>query len=566
MSLLLSPRPRAIAPWAVRVMLASPSPKRPTATTGVVRGRRYVREMTDEVAATARGTRPLSPALAGFLTTWQPRQRRTAGMLATLFVRLDAMSRVHPEWARYDLTTHLLAALHLVIETDRLTGGHTRDQVVDELIGLVSADQPADPPQRHRDIAGTMVDLLTNARDRHVRFRDQHVVADQDGELSHAEPTFHFVELVGPEKATEGTLRATPAAINIFQNLFEFDPLDRAAAERYRSERMLQRRDYDQVVASIERRSTSVHALRSQIEQLQRRIRFNVRAVDYTAEVIPRLDEALNVVAEQVDAEERFAVIIAEHTHQHAPDRVRLERITEHLRNLIQALIALHRTVSGVKQNFEFEQDRQLFTHHEITINPQPDLLVPLLNAAPESVIDVLAKPLAVWLGPRTPRLINLRSVMERMVPTVKQPSGCRTGGPFDFGDVRENPEDLDAALLNAVAQVLAAVREPTSLAELLTSLDDRDLLGELTADQRSRLPWALAVTVTSAYGVTDPDESSEAGDAAVFDHSWLAVVRSGEPLRYGRLAGDDLVLVPRTRLLTNTLEDPLWTPSTPAR
>ena len=90
------------------------------------------------------GHRSLSPTLAAFLQDWQPRQRRTAGYQAMLFTRLDALSRAHPEWADYDFLTHILGALHLIIENDRLTGGHTREQIVDELAGLVALEQPED--------------------------------------------------------------------------------------------------------------------------------------------------------------------------------------------------------------------------------------------------------------------------------------------------------------------------------------------------------------------------------------------------------------------------------------
>jgi hypothetical protein len=58
--------------------------------------------------------RRLSPTLRGYLDTWQPRQRRTAGLQAGLFNRLDTLAQAHPEWEEYDLLTHVLAALHLI--------------------------------------------------------------------------------------------------------------------------------------------------------------------------------------------------------------------------------------------------------------------------------------------------------------------------------------------------------------------------------------------------------------------------------------------------------------------
>lgn len=108
-------------------------------------------------------------------------------MLSVLFTRLDALGRVHPEWAQYDLLTHMLAGLHLIIETDRLTGGHTREQIVEELTGLVAVDQPQDSAQRHWEIASGVVDVLTNARERMIRFHDRYLTVDANGFVGRAE-------------------------------------------------------------------------------------------------------------------------------------------------------------------------------------------------------------------------------------------------------------------------------------------------------------------------------------------------------------------------------------------
>lgn len=46
-------------------------------------------------------------------------------MQAVVFRRVDGLERAHPEWVGYDLITHVLGALHLIIEGDRLAGGQT---------------------------------------------------------------------------------------------------------------------------------------------------------------------------------------------------------------------------------------------------------------------------------------------------------------------------------------------------------------------------------------------------------------------------------------------------------
>jgi hypothetical protein len=71
----------------------------------------------------------------------------------------------------------------LVIENDRLTGGHTREQIVDELAGLVALEHPVDGPVRHHEIAATVVDLLLNAMGRHARLSQPYMRVSGDGEV-----------------------------------------------------------------------------------------------------------------------------------------------------------------------------------------------------------------------------------------------------------------------------------------------------------------------------------------------------------------------------------------------
>ena len=487
----------------------------------------------------------LSPTLRAFMGSWQPRQRRTLGMLNALLTRLQAVANAHPEWADYDLLTHVLAALHLIIENDRLTGGRTEDQIVDELIGLVALEHPEDSPAKHRAIAESVVDVLTNARNRRLRLRDRYVHAPNAlaSPVERREQSFSFVRAVGDEESAEPTLRATPEAVNVFQNLYQFDPSDRAAAERYRSERMLDRAEYDEVLTSVGRRTTSVHGLRGELEGLVRRINYNVRDVDYAAEVIPRLDEVISVVAEQVNAEETFAEAVADLAHHDAPDLPRLQGIADGLRALIGALGQLQSVALATRHAFEEEQDRQLFTYRRITINPQAELLEPLLRAMPGDVVTTLAGPLAVWLGPRAPRVMHFGELVVRSTPGERVNGNGDDTDPFDLGDHRGDDELLTPALIAAVSEVLAGIQRPTTLSALLSVAAERVNDAPDVAD---RLPWALAVTVANAYGHVGL-ASDQPGVTAGFDHNNLTVVATGDALPPGGpIAGDDLVVVPR--------------------
>ncbi|MGW4325862.1 hypothetical protein ACWEKR_08235 [Nocardia sp. NPDC004573] len=489
------------------------------------------------------GPSALSSTLAGFMDSWQPRQRRTAGYQSMLFGRLDTLARAHPEWANYDLLTHTLAALHLIIEGDRLTGGQSRQQIVDELMLLVRLENPSDPVDRHRDLADSIIDLLLNTRERQARFRHPYMRLRSDGVVEHPVLSLAFVRATGDDDTSSPVLRPTPEAINIFQNFFQFDPSDRASAERYRSERMLHRRDYEEVISSIGRRSTTVYELRTGLEQLLKRIHYNIRDVDYSADVVPHLDTTVQLIEEQVAAEERFAAVVAEHQHQHAPDFLRLQRITEQLQELIGSLAELFTVATATRQAYEEEQDRQLFTHRRTTINPKPQLLEPLFDLPSGQVIELLEHQLRVWLGPVAPRVTNLQALIDKGSPAKRSPRSGPVPDPFDVGELGDHTSELDPALVAAVNELLATVTQPTSLTELLASASTHASRSpDLSPAQRILLPWAVAVTVGTAY--TGGAEAPADGEADI-DRTRVVVVRTGATIDAGAVTGDDLLILP---------------------
>lgn len=488
--------------------------------------------------------RDLSPTLVGFIDTWHQPVRKSAGMMAALFGKIDALANAHPDWRGYDLISHVFACIHVIIENDRLTGGHTRSQVISDLEVFIALENPQDPAATHREIATAVVDLLLNANNRYLRLKDTYLTFTADGTPEHPAQTFRLVRPSGEEDTSDPTLKAELEAVNIFQNLYTFDPGDRATAERYRSERMLERGDYDEVLYSVERRATSIHSLHMQLTELIKRMRSHVADIDYAREVIPKLDETCAVIADQLRAEERFAQTISEHSHLRAPEQHRLRAIEDQLENLVRALTELSATASRVKEEFEDQQDRQLFTYRRLTINPLTDLLLPAIEAVPSQLGDVLEPLLAVFLGVRAPAVPNLQRLFDKTSP---RPTRKKTGprkDPFDFGPVRGDQMDRDPLLIRLAAETLAEIHRPTSLSELLGSLDDHPEVRALKPARQHHLEWIVTVIVTGAYGTTD--EAEPDSRPALLDTSRLAVARTGIQLAHPRIQGDDLMLVPR--------------------
>jgi hypothetical protein len=497
--------------------------------------------LQDNPDGTPSGLRGLSETMQGFLESWQPRQRRTAGYQAVLFRKIDNL-RLRPEWAEYDVISHTLGALHAIIEGHRLIGGQARSQVVADLIGLIRFERPDDSAPVHRGLAHAIIDLLVNAKGRQLRYRDDymHVV---NGAVTREPLSFALVETIGEDDALEPRLRPTIEAINIFQNFFTFDPSDRAAAERYRSERMLKRKDYDEVLHSVERRRTSVHGLRGEIELLLRRIRHCITDIDYGRDVIPRLDEALELIDEQIAAEEQFSASVERHMHPKAPDLARLRRVSEHLGGLIHSLIELHGVASSVRREFEAEQDRQLFTQRRMTISPQSDLLGPLLERTLGQIAWTLPPLIGEFRGARAPQVVNLQALMDHTAPRRRAPAATVDDDPFDPGELDDEGEQFDPRILGVIALVLAEVDVPVALSALLGRAVAHPAAAEFSSAALGLLEWAMALTVAGAYGCTD--EPEQGGDALVFDHSRLAVLNRAVALDHPRITGDDLLVVP---------------------
>jgi len=92
-----------------------------------------------------------------------------------------------------------------------------------------------------------------------------------------------------------------------------------------------------------------------------------------------------------------------------------------------------------------------------------------------------------------------------------------------------------------------------------LAGLDDRTATDGMTAGQRLLLPWALATTVASAYGVTDLAETGVVQGG--LDHLRLAVLRFGGSIDAAAVCGDDLIVMPRG--VDGMIRGEQWTEST---
>jgi hypothetical protein len=200
-----------------------------------------------------------------------------------------------------------------------------------------------------------------------------------------------------------------------------------------------------------------------------------------------------------------------------------------------------------VRDAFESEQDRQLFTVRRLTINPQAQLFAPLLDLTPSQVADLLEPLLAHVLGPRSPQVVHLQRLLDVMAPAPERTGPDCGPDPFDIGDPRSPGNDFDPAVSAVIEEILAGVAAPVRLSHLLAGIDEHPGTADLAPGARRILPWTLALTVAGAYaGTAEEGQADQQGLGSLLEGR-LAVLRTGQPLNRAGIGGDDLVLVPRT-------------------
>ena len=493
----------------------------------------------------------MNTALEEFMAHWQPRQRQSFGMIATLAVRLQNLANNHPAWSIYDLPSIALGALHLVTEPSRLSGGWTREQLVEGLIPLTRAAGPGRPSTEHWEVVEAAVDVLLNRSGGGAAIQD--LYGDWTGEVyEQRKKPLSYLYVVGPDEDEEQTLKAHPRAVNMYQGLYTLDLEDQDAADAFIADRQLERGDVDEVVATVKRQhmtmQTLVDRIRGQINQMRR----DIRVVDYVAEVGPAIEQLLRMLGDHLSIADDFKTRVEQRLEPGQPGFRQLMEARRMLELRCHTLAAILDEVGHVKQVFEEEQDRQVWTRYSGSLHdPETELFTPLLSMAAGGVCAILGPVCAQLLGPHRPRVVSALAVAERSAAKPRKATSAALTDPFDVGDLTSPPPWISPEHTGALRGLLGPVEVPTRLSQLLLrAVDQYPTL--CTGEDQASLTRLICLLVLTSFAPPQATEIADERAAAVLarhrgllDPDKVTVVEDGTLLALAGVSGNDLLLVP---------------------
>lgn len=371
----------------------------------------------------------------------------------------------------YDPRVLGVAALDAVIARMGFTTELTYDDVVAVVAELARIAEPDAPATEWADIATYVIDGLLNARD---ESSTQFVKTYSDYRDGHITRELRFALLVERAHADGRiVLHATTDAINAFRGGLDLRVEDAQMAADYVLRAQLERGDLPEAEITAERSAQLTMELAAQIRDLLDATRMDLDSVDWTAEVLPRVERARQHVAERTAAEEALI------THLAAGDESREEalrdtasRVTDLLELCLSRHRSLHAQLMSAPSIFYAEQQRQQLHARGRglgRINVRDRLLVPVLGLPVVPAGDVAGAFADAVLGVRVERLPRLVDLVELLLAPRREAPEPAVENEVDLSDVDDEIDVIDAATLDAAQAVLARTNvEVVAASELL--------------------------------------------------------------------------------------------------
>ncbi|GGJ90537.1 hypothetical protein GCM10010123_20470 [Pilimelia anulata] len=492
----------------------------------------------------------MDDALKDFALHWQPRQRQSFGMIATLAVRLQNLTNNHDAWRAYDLPSIALAAVYLVVEPSRLAVGWTREQLIDALVPFAQAAGTGRPAAEPREVAAAVVDLMQGRSSGGAAFKDFY--GDwTGGAYQHLVKPLEYLCLVGHED-DEPTIKAHPRAVNMFQGLYTLDLEDRNAADNFIVERQLARGDVDEVVATVRRQHMTMQALVDRIRDQIKKIRRDVRSVDYEQQVVPTIEGILTVLREQLHTADEFKARVGQRIEPGQPGERQLRETLRLLEHRCHELGEVLDEASRVKQLFEDEQDRQVWQRRQGRLHDsEATLFLPLIGMKVGALCELLEPVCAKALGVRRPRIWGALALVQRLAPKPRRVAAAPATNPFEVEDIQTPAAWITDELFAALQEVFAPIDRPTRLSELLIDAVNRFPTLCQTGSQAS-LTHLVSLVALTAFAPPSATEATDEVAIAVLarhrdllDPDRITVINDRTPLTLPGTAGDDLLLQP---------------------
>jgi len=387
---------------------------------------------------------------------------------------LEANKNRYPELGldRYD-SFRLISAIFDTIIT--AMGGFLRGASYEQLMDAVQnqirrTDSTYDTTTVDK-ITSLFLDGLTNEKARDS-FRLQVQLEGLNGKLEWAPLIFKLIELRDFEGSGEGRYVATAQAINIYLNSLSIEiegqqAADEAAVQHFIRHGKLQEAELA-ARAALMRTIEYAERLRSMVQMIER----GVMDIDWVAEVLPKMDEALKHVGERLDAEERISQEAEKKMEEADVDgRRRLVAIVDQLNGARRQHQILFNLLLQANTRFVEEHAGRRFRSAGIPEfpHPQSDVLKPLLRLSLGEIDELLIHQWHAFHPPRITPIADF-SLIARLLLQPRR----------DYGDVGIAPglaelEDLgdpepafSKEMYDAVQQALDQMPETFLLSQCL--------------------------------------------------------------------------------------------------
>ena len=411
-------------------------------------------------------------------------QRLRSLLHATPLTDLRSSDEHHdPSTRHYDSLTLALKLLDAVVEStgleDELDHEGARRvlgpllQAMDCAVGVVpDAD-------RHDAVVRRLLAALQNDKNGREPFDLTYLDASEQGALVTRHVTFRLLSdyHVGGPGDGRIVLRLSNEAINLVLNALSLDLADAQAAAEAVVDSQLRRGRFDDALRSAQNaRVRSVNYSRSIDEQLERTQR-DVRRVDWR-EAMPRmLDDARIHIELRLHTEDSI-LEAGESKLDELPSgsqqATQVAQIVALMKDCRRRHTELHGRLMRSRAIFLDAQGRQSFVAARAFARPDlaAQVLTPVLRMTARAAFDLADAAFYLCHPPSAPSVFGLSEYVHYLIrPKRELGPGTRDIADRDLVGYGSDPAFFSPEVREAALSVLAAVREPMPLSELLRSV-----------------------------------------------------------------------------------------------
>jgi len=430
----------------------------------------------------------ISPDVASVLTSDGSHLRETLNRRSkTLsYMRpiydLEANKGRHPDLGldRFDTFRLIAAVLDTIITS---MGGFLRGASVEQLIDSVQLQvrqtDPSVDAKTIDKITSLLIDGLTNEKARDS-FRLQYQLEGPDGKLEWAPLVFKLVELRDFEGTGDGRYVATAQAINIYLSSLSIEiegqqAADEAAVQHFIRHGKLQEAELAARGAMM-RTIEYAERLRRMIQLIER----GVMDIDWVSEVLPKMDEARNHVAERLVAEESISQEAEKKMEEADEDgRRRLVAIIDQLNNARYQHQGLFTLLLQANTRFIEEHAGRKFRSAGLAEFPHPhnEVLKPLLRLSLGEADELLRENWYVMHPPRITPIADF-SLLAKILTRPKRDYDelGQLSGQVDLEDLGDADPPFSQDMFDAVQRAIDEMPETFRLSQCLTLIGETEI------------------------------------------------------------------------------------------